>query len=112
MIGVGDGETTEFQLSKTYRSGTQNYVRPIRKPVLGSVKVGVQGDIATDTIDYVLDPEKGIISFETPPGDAALVTAGFEFDVPVRFDTDSIQISVASFKAGEIPTVPIVEIRL
>ena len=112
VIGYGDGETTVFQLVKTYRSGTQSYTRPIRKPVLGSVRVGIQGDLSTDTIDYVLDEEAGTITFFSPPGEGATVTAGFEFDVPVRFDTDSIQISVASFKAGEIPTVPIVEIRL
>ena len=112
VIGYGDGETTVFQLVKTYRSGTQSYTRPIRKPVLGSVRVGIQGDLSTDTIDYVLDEEAGTITFFSPPGEGATVTAGFEFDVPVRFDTDRIQISVASFKAGEIPTVPIVEIRL
>ena len=112
VIGYGDGETTVFQLVKTYRSGTQSYTRPIRKPVLGSVRVGIQGDLSTDTIDYVLDEEAGTITFFSPPGEGATVTAGFEFDVPVRFDTDSIQISVASFKAGEIPTVPIVEVRL
>ena len=112
QIGHGDGETTVFQLTKTYRSGSQTYQRPILKPVLGSVRVGIQGDLATDTIDYQLDETTGTITFFSPPGEGAIVTAGFEFDVPVRFDTDAIQISVASFKAGEVPNVPIVELRL
>lgn len=112
IIGEGDGEATEFQLTKTYFSGVQSYARPISKPVLGSVRIGVQGDLQTDTVDYELDETKGRISFASPPGPGAIITAGFEFDVPVRFDTDNIQISVASFKAGEVPNVPIVEIRL
>ena len=47
-----------------------------------------------------------------PPAVGRTVTAGFEFDVPVRFDTDRIDVSVASFQAGEVPRVPVVEIRL
>ncbi|MEM6307067.1 MAG: DUF2460 domain-containing protein, partial [Pseudomonadota bacterium] len=40
------------------------------------------------------------------------ITAGFEFDVPVRFDTDQIVTSVSHFQAGEVPNVPVVEVRL
>jgi uncharacterized protein (TIGR02217 family) len=47
-----------------------------------------------------------------PPSPGAEVTAGFEFDVPVRFDTDRIEVSVASFHAGEVPRVPVVEVRV
>jgi uncharacterized protein (TIGR02217 family) len=54
----------------------------------------------------------GLVTFATPPGPGEAVTAGFEFDVPVRFDTDTIQVSVDAFQAGEVPAVPIVELRL
>jgi enamine deaminase RidA (YjgF/YER057c/UK114 family) len=47
-----------------------------------------------------------------PVSTGVVVTAGFEFDVPVRFDTDRIQTSVASFQAGDAPSVPVVEVRL
>ena len=47
-----------------------------------------------------------------PPERDVEITAGFEFDVPVRFDTDQIQTSVASFQAGSVPNVPIVEVRV
>ncbi len=112
VIGVGDGLETAFQLTKTYRSGDQDYTRPIAKPVLGTVRVGVQGDAKSEGVDYAVDPINGIVTFEQAPGPDATITAGFEFDVPVRFDADTIQTSVASFKAGDIPNVPVVEVRI
>ena len=54
----------------------------------------------------------GVITFAVAPEDGAPVTAGFEFDVPVRFDTDRIAVSVASFQAGDLPQVPVLEVRL
>lgn len=112
VIGTGDGVTAAFQLTKTYRSGEFTYVRPIRKPVKGSVKLGLHGDGLTETVHYEVDETTGIVSFATPPDIGAAVTAGFEFDVPVRFDIDRIQVSVASFKAGDVPNVPVVEVRV
>ena len=112
VIGTGDGETTVFQLAKTYRSGAEQYVRPIAKPVLGTVTVGIQGDKVVETVDYELDVTTGNITFYDAPDVGADVSAGFEFDVPVRFDTDRIQVSVASFKAGDVPNVPVVELRV
>ncbi|MEY8838992.1 DUF2460 domain-containing protein, partial [Cribrihabitans sp. XS_ASV171] len=58
------------------------------------------------------DTATGVVTFVAPPGEGVQVTAGFEFDVPVRFDTDRIQTSVASFKAGDVPNVPVVEVRV
>lgn len=112
VIGTGDGVTRDFPLCKTYKSGDQSYTRPIKKPVLGTVRIGIQRDEMTESIRYSVDYQTGIVSFETPPDETVAVTAGFEFDVPVRFDTDRIQTSVASFQAGDVPTVPIVEVRV
>ncbi|WP_371153694.1 TIGR02217 family protein [Jannaschia sp. 2305UL9-9] len=112
VIGIGDGVTERFQLSKTYVSGTESYRRPIAKPVLGSVRVGIQNDELKDTIHYTVDVVSGVVTFETAPDLGVDVTAGFEFDVPVRFDADLIQTSVATFQAGEVPDVPVVEIRI
>jgi uncharacterized protein (TIGR02217 family) len=111
-IGVGDGQTRDFQLVKIYRSGEMSYTREIRKPVQGTVRVGLQGDVQREGVDFDVALTSGIITFADAPPQGATVTAGFEFDVPVRFDTDSIQTSVASFKAGEIPNVPVVEVRI
>lgn len=111
ILGLGDDALTSFQLTKTYRSGDHEYVRPITKPVAGTIKVAVGPDELEEGVDFTLDTTTGLLSFETAPENGFPVTAGFEFDVPVRFDTDRIQTSVASFKAGDVPTVPIVEVR-
>lgn len=111
-LGFGDATTTDYQLVKTYASGTSSYVRPIRKPVVGSVTVAVDGVVQTEGADYTLDTTTGIVSFTTAPGAGLDITAGFEFDVAVRFGTDQIQASVATFQAGEVPSVPVVELRV
>ncbi len=112
VIGVGNGERAVFGLQKTYASGAETYFRPIRKPVAGTVLVGLAGDPKIETIEYDLDVTTGDITFAVPPADGVLVTAGFEFDVPVRFETDRIQTSVESFAAGEVPSVPVIEVRI
>ena len=112
VIGTGDGQTRTFRLTKTYRSGEATYVREVRKPVAGTVRTGVGGDVQAEGVDFEIDTATGLVTFVQAPGPDAIVTAGFEFDVPVRFDTDSIRTSVASFKAGEIPSVPVVEVRI
>ena len=112
VIAYGDGLTTEFQVNKTYKSGSQSYTRPISKLVLGTVLVGIQNDVLTDTVHYTVDIDTGIVRFLVAPDEGVEISAGFEFDVPVRFDTDRIQTSVASFQAGDVPNVPIVEVRI
>lgn len=112
VIGHGDGRQTVFALSKEYASGPGAYRRPILKPVRGTVKVAVGGVGKVETLDFTLDDASGRVTFATPPEQGAEITAGFEFDVPVRFDTDRIAVSVASFQAGDLPAVPVVEVRL
>lgn len=112
IIGTGDGKTVQFQLCKTYRSGAETYLRPILKPVAGSVVVAVDRDLKVEGLEFSVDPTRGLITFETPPDTGVVISAGFEFDVAVRFDTDRIQTSVASFQAGDVPNVPVVEVRV
>jgi len=112
IIGTGDGETTEFPLIKSYRSGEQVYERRISKPVAGTVRAGVDALEMVETVHYIVDATAGVVTFGDAPPVGTQVFAGFEFDVPVRFDTDRIQTSVASFQAGDIPSVPVVEVRL
>ena len=110
-IAVGDGKTVEFRLCKTYRSGPASYSRPISKPVSGSVRVALAGDTVRQGVDWALDGTSGVITFKAPPAAGVVISAGYEFDVPVRFDTDRIQISIANFRAGEVPNVPVIEVR-
>lgn len=112
VIATGDGARVSFQLSKTYRSGETSYVRPVSKPVQGTVRIGVEQDELKEGIDFEVDTTSGIVTLAQPPVENLVVTAGFEFDVPVRFDTDHIQTSVASFQAGDVPNVPVVEVRV
>ncbi len=112
LLGLGDGESREFQLRKAYTSGAQTWWRSVTKPVAGTVLAAIGQEAMTLGEDYTVDAATGIVTFARAPETGAEIHAGFEFDVPVRFDTDLIQISVASFKAGEVPKVPVVELRL
>jgi uncharacterized protein (TIGR02217 family) len=111
QIGIGDGVQTQFQLTKTYQSGAQSYARPIAKLCEGTIQVGVGGDPRLIGGDYAVDLATGAVTFAFPPDAGLRVTAGFEFDVPVRFDTDAIRVSVSSFNAGEVPSIPVLEVR-
>lgn len=111
LIGTGDGVNRQFQLVKTYDSGGYSYVRPIAKPVAGTVRVAVDSAELPASAFYA-DATTGVVSLAMAPGPGTTVHAGFEFDVPVRFDTDQIVTSVASFHAGDVPSVPVLEVRL
>ncbi|MCX5493083.1 DUF2460 domain-containing protein [Kaistia dalseonensis] len=112
-IGIGDGATAAFQLAKTYGGAHAPYVRAIAKPVAGSVRVAVDGVEQVEGAAFAIDPTTGRVTFLPghEPAAGLAVTAGFRFDVPVRFDTDQLTINLAAFEAGEIPSIPIVEIR-
>lgn len=111
FIGLGDGVKRQFQLVKTYQSGGHSVTRAISKPVSGSVQIGLQGDALVAGQQFDIDHTTGVIEFAIPPAAGLEITAGFEFDVPVRFDTPQIRISLASFNAGEVPDVPVIEVR-
>lgn len=112
LIGIGDGACRDFPLVKTYGLLHAPYKRPIAKPVAGSVRVAVDGiEAAPDA--FSVAASSGLVSFaeSAVPGDGAAVTAGFLFDVPVRFDTDFLEVNLSAFSAGDIPRIPVIEIR-
>ncbi len=113
-IGAGDGVTADFQLAKQYGSAFAPWTREIRKPVAGTVLVAVDGVAQTEGADFSVNPATGLVTFDpgSIPGPGTLVTAGFEFDVPVRFDADRLEISLDGFRHGSIPSIPVVEIRI
>lgn len=110
-LGIGDGVTRVFQLAKTYGSGPLPYRRVIAKPRAESVRVAVAG-IVVPSSKVTCDATTGLLTFATGavPAPGATVTAGFAFDVPVRFDTDDLSVDLQAFTAGEIPKVPLIEI--
>ncbi len=113
MLGTGDGAQAQFQLTKTYGSSYAPYARPIEKPAPGSVRVAVAGVEATADTAFTCDSTTGIVTFLPGhiPASGAAVTAGFLFDVPVRFDTDYLEVDLSAFAAGAIPKIPLVEIK-
>jgi uncharacterized protein (TIGR02217 family) len=113
-IGVGDGATAVFQLAKTYGSLHAPWRRTIVKPVAGTVTIAVAGVVRSPAVHFNVDASTGLVTF-TPgniPVVGAVVTAGFEFDGPVRFDTDRLDVDVAGFRHGAIPSIPVIEVRL
>ncbi len=113
VIGAGDGSTAAFQLTKTYGGAYAPYRRPIVKPVSGSVRVAIAGSEVAPGTDFTCDTTMGIVTFLPGhvPAAGAAITAGFRFDVPVRFDTDFLEMDLSAFAAGAIPKIPLVEIR-
>lgn len=112
-LGTGNGVTAAFQLVKRYGEGEDAYLRPIRKPVAGTVRVAVGGVQRASPAHFSVDHATGIVTFApgAVPGPGVAVTAGFEFDVPARFDAERIAVSLSAFKAGQIPSIPIVEVE-
>jgi uncharacterized protein (TIGR02217 family) len=113
-IGEGDGTNDAFQLVKRYGAGDALYARPITKPLADSVRIAVAGDEAAEGTDFTCDTTTGLVTFLPGhiPADGAAVTAGFLFDVPVRFDTDYLEVDLSAFTAGAIPKIPLIEIRV
>ncbi len=114
LIATADGVETEFQLQKTYGSTYAPYNRVINKPVEGTVQISVESNLKTETTDYTVDYATGLITFQSGsiPANGEVIRAGFEYDVPVRFDTDELKINLSRFKAGEIPNIPVIEVRI
>jgi len=107
LVGVGDGLTATFQLTKRYGDPADPQVRPISRPRQGSVVVSVDGAMRSD---FTL-ASGGKVVFDAAPAEGAQVRAGFLFDVPVRFAEDRLDISGSAFAAGEAPSVPLIEVR-
>ena len=105
-LGVGDGVRKTFPLIKHYGTEPHIYIRRIKKPVEGTVRVHVDGVETSVFIDY----SRGQIQFQTAPDTDAIITTQFEFDVPVRFASDSLDIILDDFGSTQIQDIPLIEI--
>lgn len=104
-LGAGDGTRTAFSLIKRYG----DVERPIVKPVAGTVRAALNG---VETTAFTVEATTGRVTFAAPPGAGVAVSAGFQFDTPVRFDTDRIETTLESFEAGRMAAVPLIEVRV
>lgn len=109
VIGAGDGKTAAFQLIKRYTSGGAVHARVLAKPVAGSLLVGVNGAELEE--GWSVDATTGVLTFAAPPVSGQVITAGYLFDVPVRFDTDYLPLTAENYASFEAE-VPLVEIRI
>lgn len=107
VIGTGDGARTAFQLVKRYESGGVWVERVVAKPALDSVVAAVGGVTATA---FAVDLTSGVVTFEEAPADGAAITAGFAFDVPVRFDADRLELALVGHDAVRVLRAPLIEL--
>lgn len=110
-LGIGDGFTDSFQLKKRYTYGSQNYDRTIHLPVLSSVVVAIDSVVVGEN-DYTVSRPGGVVTFDTPPTIGAEITAGFLFDVEVRFESDdAFEGILRSWQAGGFADITLIEVR-
>lgn len=105
-LGLGDGTRTEFQLVKHYGTVPHVYTRRITKPTEGTIRVNVDGVETVVSVDHL----RGVIQFQIAPDNGAVITANFEFDVPVRFGSDALDIVLDDFGSTQIQDIPLIEI--
>jgi uncharacterized protein (TIGR02217 family) len=108
-LGTGDVDRTTFQLIKRYDSGAQSWERRITKPVAGTVRVALDG--VEQGEGWSVDTTTGVVTFDSAPAEGVAVTASFEFDPPVRFDTDRLDVTWDLDRLGSIASIPLVEVR-
>ena len=109
QIGTGTGSQQTFQLAKRYASGGQTWVRTIAKPVAGTVRIAL--GMVEQMSGWTVDTTTGVVTFTAAPAGGVIVRAGFEFDVPVRFDSDTLDVTLDFERLGSITAIPLLEIR-
>ena len=109
QIAIGTGTATAFPLIKRYTSGAQTWIRTIAKPAAGTVRLALNG--VEQMSGWSVDATTGSVTFAVAPGAGLTITAGFEFDVPVRFDTDMLDVTLDIERLGSITSIPLLEIR-
>jgi len=109
LLGTADGVQTQFQLVKSYPSGSVIEVRAVTKPVAGTVRIYKDG--IEQLSGWSVDVTSGIVTFSTAPAAGVDITADFEFDVPARFDTDHMAVTIETFRLHRWQQIPIVELR-
>lgn len=111
ILGEGDGTRTEFQLVKRYGEDQDPLERRIAKPVAGTVRISIDG-VELESGAFAIDAATGVVTLDAPAGAGVAVTAGFEFDTPVRFDAERIEVTLESFDAGRLAAMPLIEVRV
>ena len=77
--------------------------------VAGTVRVAL--GTVEQMSGWTVDATTGVVTFNTAPATGVIIRAGFEFDVPVRFDTDMLDVTLDIERLGSITSIPLLEIR-
>ncbi len=109
-LGTGNGSTTQFQLVKIYSNGGASETRTITKPVSGTAKLYLNSVLQTSGI--TVNTATGMVTFTSAPGSGVAITADFDFDVPVRFDTDHLAASLEAYGVHAWADILLVEVRV
>jgi len=109
QIGTGAGSLKTFQLAKRYISDAQSWTRTVAKPAASTVRVAL--GMVEQLSGWTVDTSTGVVTFTTAPANGVIIRAGFEFDVPVRFDTDVLDVTLDIERLGSITSIPLLEIR-
>ncbi|MES2983903.1 MAG: DUF2460 domain-containing protein [Pseudomonadota bacterium] len=109
-IGTGNGLLTQFQLVKRYVSGSVTETRTVTKPVSGTIQIYKNAVLQTTGIS--VDTTTGVVTFAAAPAAAAAITASFQFDVPVRFDTDKLSATLEAYGIHSWLDIPLIEVRV
>ncbi|MDR3078617.1 MAG: DUF2460 domain-containing protein [Rickettsiales bacterium] len=110
VIAEADGLATHFQLLKAYHNpedGSLSYLRRITKPVKDTLRVYLDDE---ETDQFEVDYTTGVLVLPVAPNESSIVRASFDFDVPVRFDTDRLEINMRDLSSGEVGPLVLVEI--
>ena len=110
ILTLVPGETSVYQLTKSYTSGPTTYTRDITKPVAGTVLLAEDGILLAEGADFYVDIQTGLIYIGYEPS-GGVITAGYEFDVPVRFAQDHLDVNVELFSAGSVPQLGTLEVK-
>lgn len=111
LFGTGDGSDVTFQLTKAYTSGSTTHTRNITRPVSGTIKIYVNNVLKTETTDYTINYDTGMVTFGTAPTTGHAIRWAGKFDIPARFDTDEMALNMDAVVSGAWTGIPIIELR-
>lgn len=111
LIGTGDGSDTTFQLVKNYTRGATTRTRKITRPVSGTVVIYKDGVVQTVTTHYTVNYSTGVVSFVTAPALNTVIRADFEFDVPVRFADDEVEMQGLTDELEQPVNIVLIEVK-
>lgn len=110
-LGIYDAGTTFYELTKRYAIASRSKLRRIRYPDTSTLVVAANGTLVADA---TWDAAEQAVTFPTPPAADAVLTAGFRFWVPVRFDKGEFPLEPAAGYGetivGSLRSISLVEI--